>query len=291
MESKPYSVKEEFLELAGFGRMYVKQYVPSLARNRTPVLCIPGFWRNSSDYRRLAGNIAGDRHVITPDLRGRGKSSRTNDVADYHFDKLIGDMWDLLDRLQVENVVIAGVALGGFMAIEMATQKPARVAGIVLNDVGTQTSSPGTKHIATHLSFDAIGFDEALGKTKKQYGDYFPDFDEDDWRSFTLQTYRQVAGDKYVRDFDELTQQETQRFKEAKPSFDKEFKALKLPVAILRAEKSLYMPADLALEMAGVNPNAQLTVVPVRGHPLLMDEPASLAAISAVLEEADRSRT
>ncbi|TPI57361.1 alpha/beta hydrolase [Mesorhizobium sp. B3-1-3] len=289
VEMMAYEVSERHLEIGGFGKMFFRDYVPAVTSRLTPLLCIGGYWRNSSDFERLARCVAGQRRLVAPDLRGRGKTARATDVADYHFDKLVADMWALLDHLEIERVVTVGMVLGGFIGLEMAAQNPSRVAGIVLNDIGTETTTPGSKGLAHGLSFNECSLKEAIDKVKNQHGKYLTEFTEDDWRDFTLQGYARTESGNYVRAFDELTQAETHRFKEARPSFWKEFTSLQdRPIALLRGEFSEFVPPDLAERMAGASPHTTVTTIAGRGHWPMLDEPASLAAIGGVLAQADR---
>ncbi|TPN81117.1 alpha/beta hydrolase [Mesorhizobium sp. CU2] len=280
---------EGSLAVPGFGEIYYQDHRPAIDRGLTPVLCLAGFWRNSSDFNRLAAKIAPERRVVAPDLRGRGKSSRSFNAADYHFDKLVADVWRLLDELTLPRVVVVGMALGGFIALHMARTKPDRIAGIVLNDVGTETASPGAKQIAAHMDHNTYTFDDALRKVRDQHGPYLSEFSEDDWRAFTLQAYRDIGGGRYVRDFDELTQRETERFKAAKPSFWDDYVSLgPIPVAILRGEFSGYLTLEMAKKMAAGHPRAILTTISGRSHWPMLDEEASLRAVGHLLAETDR---
>lgn len=283
----PFTVQEDFFTVSDTMRIFFRDYRPAAAGDRVPVLGIGGFWRNGADLGRLAQKLAPERRVIAPDMRGRGRSSRSRDAADYRFDHLVSDMWRLLDDLGIERAVMVGTVLGGFMAIRMAAERPARVAGLVLNDVGTQTSSPGSHAMVKNLDFEEYSLDEAVAKVKRQHGPYLTEFSASDWQAFTRQGYAESSPGRYVRDFDPLTQVETDRFKSAEPDFVEEFRKIEVPIAILRGEHSEYMPAERAERMAAVNRHAEVTTVTGRAHWPMMDEPQSLEAIGRVLRSAD----
>ncbi len=283
-----FTLEEKSFDIPGFGGMFYRDYRPVVPSGLTPVLCIGGYWRNSSDFRRLARKLAGERRLIAADMRGRGLSARATDAEDYHFDKLVADAWALLDHLGIERVVVVGIVLGGFIGLEMAAANPSRIVGLVLNDIGTETTTQGSKALAHALSFDECSLEVAIEKIKHQHGKYLTEFAEDEWLEFTLQGYSRTPSGKYVRSFDELTQTETRRFKEAKPSFWDEFVSLRgISIAILRGEFTEFVPLELAARMTEANPKATVTTIPGRGHWPMLDEPAALAAIKAVLAEAD----
>lgn len=72
--------------------------------------------------------------VITPDLRGHGKSPAPGGI--YAMDELAADVLALLDRLQVERAAVAGHSMGGYVALALWRLAPERIAGMGL--VATQ---------------------------------------------------------------------------------------------------------------------------------------------------------
>ena len=63
-------------------RLFCREYAPdSPART---VLCLPGLTRNSRDFEPLARHLARNFRVLTPDLRGRGRSQWDSDATHYH---------------------------------------------------------------------------------------------------------------------------------------------------------------------------------------------------------------
>ncbi|MDI6029280.1 alpha/beta hydrolase [Corticibacterium sp. UT-5YL-CI-8] len=286
--SETTGYKAGMLEVGQGHRLYYRDYTG--ATTGTPVLCLPGFWRNARDFEQLARHLSPARRVITPDMRGRGNSTRASDFSEYRFETLIDDVWKLADHLGVERMVLIGTTLGAFMSIQMAHDLPERVAGIVLNDVGTETTPPGSKRLSGTVDHEEWPLEVVAEKAKATNQKYFPEFGEDDWKSFIRLSHRETASGRFVRDFDPLTGEETKRFRADKPSLWNEFAGLTVPVAMLRGELSDFLSQDLGERMAAANPNAFLTVVAGRGHPPLLTEPQSLAAIEKVLAKADSQR-
>lgn len=283
LQPLPYS--EGFLP--GEPHLYYRIYGKA-ADGRVPLICLPGFWRNARDFQDLAVQIAPDRLVITPDMRGRGMSPRMPDVEDYHVDLLIGDVWRLLDHLGVRKAAFLGTTLGGWMSLMMAVEKPERVAGIVLNDVGVQASAHASKRMAGHAKDDEMTFEEAVARTRAQNEAHFSGLGEDDWVRLMLRAHRQTEAGTYIRDFDQLTNVETARFKADKPDFWTEYRGLgTVPVAILRGENSDYISEELMQGMASERTDTIVATVPGRGHPPLLDEPIAVDAVKALLRRAD----
>ncbi|WP_287105944.1 alpha/beta fold hydrolase [Mesorhizobium sp.] len=194
-------------------------------------MCLPGFWRNARDFEGLAQHLSRTRRVVTPDMRGRGNSTRASDPSEYRFEALIDDVWKIADHLHMEQLVVVGTALGAFMAIQMGHDCPNRVAGIVLNDAGTETTPPRSKRLGGTVDHLERPLEVLAMKLKEINGKYFPDFDDEDWQWFAKLSHREAASGQYVRDFDPLTSEETKRFRADKPSLWNEFAGLNIPIA------------------------------------------------------------
>ena len=67
--------------------------------------------------------------VVTYDTRGHGESS--SPAGPYSLDDLVDDVLALLDRLGVRRAHVAGLSLGGMMALRLAAREPARVDRLV----------------------------------------------------------------------------------------------------------------------------------------------------------------
>ncbi|MFN8158965.1 MAG: alpha/beta hydrolase [Candidatus Nanopelagicales bacterium] len=81
--------------------------------------------------------------VVVPDLRGFGESAYGEDGPD---DKpsltwMARDVLGILDRMGVSAAVFAGISMGGYVAMEIVRQDPARVAGIALVDTKATADS------------------------------------------------------------------------------------------------------------------------------------------------------
>lgn len=89
----------------------------------------PGHWSNWR--HQLQAVSAAGFQALALDMRGYGKSSRPNRVADYNMDEQIADMCGLLDSLDVEKAIFVGQDFGAALVWNMALREPSRVAAVV----------------------------------------------------------------------------------------------------------------------------------------------------------------
>jgi pimeloyl-ACP methyl ester carboxylesterase len=103
----------------------------------TPVVLLHGFPDTSALWRHQVAALtdAGFR-TIAPDMRGRGRSDRPPDVADYALTKIVGDVTGIMDALGIQCAHVVGHDWGAVAAWLVAMLAPARVDHLVVISVG-----------------------------------------------------------------------------------------------------------------------------------------------------------
>src|SRR6516165_7742307 len=98
----------------------------------TPVVLAHGFPELAYSWRhQLPALSAAGCHVIAPDQRGYGRSSRPAAIEDYDIEHLTRDLTGVLDALGVERAVFAGHDWGSMVVSNLAMLAPERVTAIV----------------------------------------------------------------------------------------------------------------------------------------------------------------
>jgi pimeloyl-ACP methyl ester carboxylesterase len=88
--------------------------------------------------------------VVTPDLRGYGRSSVTPGkvlLADF-----ADDLAALLDHLGIERAVVGGVSMGGQITMEFQLRHPERVRALVLSDTSAPAETAEGKAFRNRLA-------------------------------------------------------------------------------------------------------------------------------------------
>ncbi len=73
----------------------------------------------------------GGHRVVAYDARGHGSSSPAPSPDAYTYPDLYGDLAAVLDGLEIERAVLAGVSMGAHTCLGFALEQPERVAGVV----------------------------------------------------------------------------------------------------------------------------------------------------------------
>jgi pimeloyl-ACP methyl ester carboxylesterase len=98
-----------------------------------------GVLQTGEGMRHLADQLALDREVLVPDLRGRGESDRPSDG--YDPPTMADDVAGLIDRLGIEQPALIGRLHGGLIAYHLAARRPELVSGVVLGDANPEVTA------------------------------------------------------------------------------------------------------------------------------------------------------
>src|SRR2546423_1421248 len=76
------------------------------------------------------------RRAIALDNRGHGQSTKLHDPAEYHTEKMVGDVLALLDHLRVARADLLGYSMGARICAFLAAHHPDRARALILGGLG-----------------------------------------------------------------------------------------------------------------------------------------------------------
>jgi pimeloyl-ACP methyl ester carboxylesterase len=105
----------------------------SAPANGRALILLHGLLLSQEMHRPLAEDLAarGNR-VITLDLLGHGHSDRPRDMRRYSMATYATQVVALMDHLGIDEAVVMGTSLGANVALEIASQHPERLRGLVI---------------------------------------------------------------------------------------------------------------------------------------------------------------
>ena len=112
------------------------------AGSGTPLVLLHGFPLDSSIWAKQREALAQRFRVITPDLRGFGKSASS---ASFSLADLADDIHALLVELKALPAVLGGLSMGGYVALEYAKKYPSDLRGLILIDTKAEGDTPEGK--------------------------------------------------------------------------------------------------------------------------------------------------
>jgi pimeloyl-ACP methyl ester carboxylesterase len=123
-----------------------------LVRGRgEPLLLIHGLGGSGADWAFQVAALEHRFRVIVPDLPGSGHSQPPR--SEYTIAGFAGALWKLMDHLKIVQPNIVGFSLGGAVALEMATLRPACVPKLgLINSLATYKPRDLRKWLETYVA-------------------------------------------------------------------------------------------------------------------------------------------
>ncbi len=258
---------------------------------RLPVVCLPGLSRNAQDFTELATTLAGDRHVLALDLRGRGQSGYDPDPTHYVVDVETEDVVTVLTAFAATPAIIVGTSRGGLVAMTMAKKHPGLLAGVVLNDIGPVVGMAGLMRIKGYVGKlpPPKNYHEAAAMLRGASGGQFPNLTEADWLTAAHRAFREHNG-QLVTNYDPALTRTLRDVEpdEPYPTLWPQFEALAgVPVMVVHGALSDILTAATVKEMQAHRPDLEVAVVADQGHAPLLADALTIGAIAAFAASCD----
>jgi len=212
----------------------------------TPLVLLHGFMGTGDDWRHVVAAPLDGYRVITPDLRGHGRS--TNPSGVFRFADVARDIYALLARLGINRVKEIGMSAGANTLLHMATQQPSRIDALI-HVSGTPRFPKPARAIMrsmTEESHSEAEWNEMRGR--HVHGD-------DQIRALWRHA-RGFADDRQDMNFDAAS-----------------LSAITAKSLVVHGDRDPLYPVELAVELYRAIPAAALWVVPNGGHiPIFGDQ-------------------
>lgn len=257
--------------------MTVELFAEQAGSDRSmPLVLLHAFPLSSAMWSAQRRALDADGLVVTPDLRGFGRSPRGPDAPS--LDVMADDVAALLDRLGLDRVVLGGLSMGGYVAMAFLRRHAGRVSALVLADTkaGADPAPAREKRerIAARLqaerSTDALVEEvlpTLLGPT-------------------TVRDRSDVVArvGELVRAADPDAAAWAQRAMAARPESYDTLRAADVPALVVRGAEDELSPAQDVEAMVTALPQGRLVELPGAGHlSAVEDAPAFTAALHAFL--------
>jgi 3-oxoadipate enol-lactonase len=129
--------------------------------NGLPLLLIHAFPLDRTMWRAQLAGLQQIYRVVAPDLRGFGQSSDTGG-ASVSMEQYAEDLRALLDSLNVKQAVIAGLSMGGYVALAFVARYADHVKGLVLANTravpDSEAGRQGRLANVARLREEGVGF-------------------------------------------------------------------------------------------------------------------------------------
>ncbi|MBD2667462.1 alpha/beta hydrolase fold protein [Richelia sinica FACHB-800] len=130
-------------------------------QGQEPLLLLHGMGDHALVWLSLGEHLAADYHIVAPDMRGHGDSSKPE--KDYSFESAIADLEALMDKLGWSTAHVVSHSWTGKLAVIWARQNPQRLRSITLIDPIFIWKMPSFLKITFPLLYRVLPFLKSMG--------------------------------------------------------------------------------------------------------------------------------
>jgi pimeloyl-ACP methyl ester carboxylesterase len=223
--------------------------------------------------------------VVVPDLLGFGESRLDEDDLDDtpSLAAQARGVLSILDQIGLSNVVVCGLSLGGYVAMEIVRQDPSRIAGIALVD--TKATADGDEARANRLRVAAQV--EESGSTEALARAMLPNLLGETTHQHRPEVVERVR--RWIHEADPAGVAFAQRSMAARPDSLADLASLAVPALVLWGSEDTLSPRAEQDLMVEAMRDARFVEIPGCGHLAAVEAPeATAAALIAFLHDVER---
>lgn len=228
------------------------------------VVLLHAFPLNQTMWEPQVRELANDFQFITLDFRGFGESKSTDEP--YLMEFLAADVHALLDHLKLDQVILCGLSMGGYVALAFYQEFPDMVQGLVLADTRAEADTDDAKKNRKALADLAI--QEGARPVAKQL---IPKLLGETTRASNAELVARV--EKMIFSASIAGIANASLGMALRPDFNPTLKEITCPTLILVGEEDTLTPVATAEHLRDNIANAEMQVIPHAGHLSNLERP------------------
>ena len=245
-------------------------YKDSGEKDKPVIIFIHGFpldhtmWENSYKYFQKT------HRTIAYDIRGLGKS--TLNQLPFTFEFLVDDLFDLMNHLDVHKVILAGLSMGGYIALRAAQRKPEKFSAMVL--CNTQPKGDNNQSLLGRYQNIRIVNEQGIDVLAKKFLHAFISQATIEHKKEIAEAFLQTVNHQNTEGIlFMLTALAT------RTDTSESLSHLTVPVLVVSGENDSLTPPTLMKEMVDQISGCVFKIIPSVGHISVMENPEAFNAI------------
>jgi 3-oxoadipate enol-lactonase len=232
-----------------------------------PLVLIHGHPLDHTMWFGVIAALGGGVRAIAPDLRGYGKAGPPH--GEPSLDAMAQDIINLMDRDEIPRAVIAGMSMGGYVALAVAEMARARVAGLALVNSQTyadnQEARDGRREMIQKIRAEGpdVAAQAIIPKMFTAQRAKNPDF-----QKFPINGAAAAGIDGLCWALEAMARRPDRSHIIADANF---------PTLVLHSDDDRIIPLEKARRMSELNPQTHFALVKGAGHGAAMEAPDEVA--------------
>ncbi len=227
-----------------------------------PVVLLHGFPLDHSIWLPVVRLLADRARFILPDLRGYGKSPDGSEIHTMRL--LVEDVLLLLDRLNLERVILVGHSMGGYVGLCFSHSYPNRLAGLGLVASQADADSPERRQARLRTARDV----RTKGVDLIAHGMPSTLTSREDIQAQLHDMFHTLRKQSVINSLKGMAER-----MDANPWLDQ----IKVPTLVIAGGQDKIIPLRKAQEMVELLNKGWLFEIPEAGHMPMLEEPERVA--------------
>ncbi|HWJ83938.1 MAG TPA: alpha/beta hydrolase [Cellulomonas sp.] len=241
-----------------------------------PVVLLHGFPLDHRMWIAAAAALPGTRAVHAVDLPGT--PGHRSELPEPSIEASAAAVAHALEQAGISRAVVAGMSMGGYVALALAQARPGLVAGLALVDTKSTADTPEARANRLRIADEA----ESTGSVAP-VRPMATSLVGETSRASRPAVSEQIA--VWIEDQSPAGIAWSQRAMAERPDRTDVLRAFTGPVTVVVGDEDTLTPVEAAQHMAAAAADAQLVVVPHAGHMAAAEQPAAVAAALADLAQ------
>jgi esterase len=237
-----------------------------------PLVMLHGLSGHAHTWDHTAAALSDRYRVLALDQRGHGD---TDWAPQYGLNPMSEDLLGFLDALDLAEVTLMGLSMGGLVSFVFTAAHPERVTRAVIMDIGPEIAPAGSANVASSLAAKDVfsSEDEAFAQARAAN----PRPADATLRHRLRHNLRLLPDGTLTFKYDSALRRNPRALFDLTPDqLWAAWRAMACPVLLVRGDDSDVLAADTAQRMLAENANVSFASVPDCGHSITLDRPEGL---------------
>jgi pimeloyl-ACP methyl ester carboxylesterase len=244
------------------------------AKGKQPMLLLHGGSQSAHSWDELSRAMRDDYHVVALNQRGHGDSSWSK-TGIYTVSAHMRDIGGFVNALDLRDMVLIGLSMGGRNAATYAALHPEKIARLVIVDIGPETMTKGSENIRRFTSrADILPSLEAFVERAHEFNPRRP---LEQLRERLQWNLRQLPDGRWTWKYDRRFGNRERKHNPG--TLWPYVPRIKAPTLLVRGTESDVLAHDAAVRFAEALPNGRLVEVEGAGHTVPGDNPPVFASV------------
>ena len=239
-----------------------------------PLVMLHGLSGHARTWDHTAAALSERYRVLALDQRGHGDS---NWAPQYGLAPMAQDVLGFLDALELAEVTLMGLSMGGLVSFVFAAAHPDRVTRMVIMDIGPETAPVGARNVASSMAANDVfeSEDEAFARARAAN----PRPTDATLRHRVSHNLRPLPDGTLTFKYDKALRSPGALFDHTQDELWAAWRAVSCPVLLVRGDDSDVLATETAQRMLAENPRASFASIPDCGHSITLDSPQGLLEV------------